>query len=390
MKSNRMAFVLAAAAAMMTTGAIADALRGVTNDTVVLGSHTDLSGPLAIWGKPSVDGARLRFEEVNANGGVNGRKIEFLVEDTGYQVPQAVRATNKLVQRDGIFAMVLGAGTAQSLAGMEITDRAGIPTLFPLTAARSMAAPTNPLHFSYFVSYQDQAAGALKYFHGKDGVGNVCLQTHSSEYGEEITEGVKETADELGMKVVLIGTHKPTETDFAGAATAIKNAGCDLVYLGTTIKDTIALYTTLRSLGFEGPIVGNMVSYIPVVAEAANGAMNGYYAVSPVLIADYHDGDKARAGFYEAYKARFGSEPTMQSQIGYVSADLLVKAMEAAGRDLTVEGVTEALENIKGYEDPFGGPTISFGPNKRFGGDSLVLVQVDGTDWKLLQESLPY
>lgn len=390
MTSNRMAFVLAAAAAMVTTGAMADAMRGVTDDTVVLGSHTDLSGPLAIWGKPSVDGARLRFEEANADGGVNGRQIEFLVEDTGYQVPQAVRATNKLVQRDGIFAMVLGAGTAQSLAGMEITDRAGIPTLFPLTAARSVAAPTYPLHFSYFVSYQDQASGALKYFHEKEGIGSVCLQTHSSEYGEENTEGVKDTAEELGMEVVLIGTHKPTETDFAGAATAIKNAGCDMVYLGTTIKDTIALYTTLRNLGYEGPIVGNMVSYVPVVAQAASGAMDGYYAVSPVLIANYQDGDAARADFYEAYKARFGSEPTMQSQIGYVSADLLVKAMEAAGRDLTVEKLTTALERIKGYEDPFGGPTISFGPDKRFGGDSLVLVQVGGTDWKLLQENLPY
>lgn len=390
MKTNGMAFVLAAAAAMLTTGAMADAMRGVTDETVVLGSHTDLSGPLAIWGKPSVDGARLRFEEANEAGGVNGRQIEFLVEDTGYQVPQAVRATNKLVQRDGIFAMVLGAGTAQSLAGMEITDRAGIPTLFPLTAARSVAAPTDPLHFSYFVSYQDQASGALKHFHEEEGIGSVCLQTHASEYGEEITEGVKDTADELGMEVVLIGTHKPTETDFAGAATAIKNAGCDMVYLGTTIKDTIALYTTLRNLGYEGPIVGNMVSYVPVVAQAANGAMDGYYAVSPVLIANYQDGDETKADFYEAYKARFGSEPTMQSQIGYVSADLLVKAMDAAGRDLTVEKLTTALEGIKGYEDPFGGPTISFGPDKRFGGDSLVLIQVDGTDWKLLQEELPY
>lgn len=383
-------FLGAAALGMLLAASAMAQTRSVTDDRIIIGSHTDLSGPLASWGVPATNGARLRIDEVNANGGVHGRQIDFRVEDTQYQVPLTVRATNRLVQRDNIFAMILGAGTAQSMASMEITDRQGIPQLFPLTAARSMAYPHHPLHISLFVSYQDQAGGALRYFHATEGIDSVCLQTQSSEYGEEVTEGVRSTAEELGIEISMIGTHRTTETEFAGAATAIRNAGCDLVYLGTTGRDTIGLYSTLRQLGFAGPIVGNMVSYLPVVAQAAGGAMEGLFVVSPVASADFADGDPFRNDFLSTYQTAFGDDPTVQSQVGYVSADLMIKALEGAGPELTVETLMAAIEDISDYEDPFGGPRISFGPEKRFGGDSLILLQVQGSAWVQLEENLPY
>lgn len=383
-------FLGAAALGMLLAASATAQTRGVTDTSIIIGSHTDLSGPLASWGVPATNGARMRIDEANAAGGVHGRQIDFRVEDTQYQVPLTVRATNRLVQRDNIFAMILGAGTAQSMASMEITDRLGIPQLFPLTAARSMAYPHHPLHITYFVSYQDQAGGALRYFHANEGISSVCLQTQSSEYGEEVTEGVRSTAEELGIDIKMIGTHRTTETEFAGAATAIRNAGCDMVYLGTTGRDTIGLYTTLRQLGFTGPMVGNMVSYLPVVAQAAGGAMEGLYVVSPVSSADFTDGDPFRTAFLSTYRAAFGDDPTVQSQVGYVSADLMIRALEDAGRALTAEGLMAAIEGISDYEDPFGGPRISFGPEKRFGGDSLILLQVQGSSWVQLEENLPY
>ena len=77
--------------------------RGVTADTITIGSHTDLSGGLAVWGVAMINGIRMRFEDVNAAGGIHGRKIEFVVEDNQYQVPMAVKATNKLINVDKIF-----------------------------------------------------------------------------------------------------------------------------------------------------------------------------------------------------------------------------------------------------------------------------------------------
>ncbi|MGI9222615.1 MAG: ABC transporter substrate-binding protein, partial [Woeseiaceae bacterium] len=85
--------------------------RGVTADKIVIGSHTDLSGGLAIWGVPMTNGQRMRYEEANAAGGIHGRQIELIVEDTQYQMPLAIKATNKLLNVDDIFLMAGSMGT---------------------------------------------------------------------------------------------------------------------------------------------------------------------------------------------------------------------------------------------------------------------------------------
>ena len=364
--------------------------RGVTDDKVIIGSQSDLSGPLASWGVSAINGAKMRIDDFNAAGGANGRTIEFLVEDSQYQVPLAVRATNRLVQRGDVFAILLGTGTGHTLASYEITDKLGIPNVFPLSAARSLAEPVHPLHVSLFVSYQDQAAGAIRYFKTKDNIETVCLQTLANEYGEEVTEGVRAVSEELGIEIVQTGSHRPTETDFAGVSTAIRNADCDLVYLGTSGRDTIALYTTLRQLGVTAPIVGNMVSYLPVVATAAGGAMDGLYVVTPVVDADWKNADAFQADFVARYRAAFGQDPTVQSQIGWIAADLTTKALEKAGPDLTPDSFMQAILSIDDYSDPFGGPSLSFSAEKRFGGDSLELLQVENSAWVERERELPF
>tara|TARA_R100000322_G_scaffold169936_1_gene143522 strand:- start:567 stop:1727 length:1161 start_codon:yes stop_codon:yes gene_type:complete len=380
--------LLTAAMVATASAAMADP-QGVYDDKIVIGTHTDLSGPLAIWGVPATNGLKMRIEEANATGGVHGRKIELVVEDTQYQVPLAVRATNKMVSQDKIFAMLMGVGTPGNMASMQILDKKGIPNLFPLTAAASMVEPLSPLHFMYFTSYQNQARGAVKYF-AAQGATKLCLQSVASDYGQEVSEGVEAAVDELGLEIVIHGTHKTTETEFAGAATAIKNTDCDVLVLGTTIKDTIAIYATLRKLGWDKPIVGNMVAYMPLVAEAGDGVTDGLYLASPFLIADFEDGDPWRADFHKRYTEQFGEAAAAQAQLGYNSADLFLEALERAGRDLTVKGLTAALESIQGYEDKFGGPSISFGPAKHAGGNALVLVQSRNKGWELIEANLPY
>ena len=92
------------------------AVDGVTDTEVVFGTHTDLSGAIAIWGVGVLNGARMRFDEVNEVGGVHGREIRYIVEDTQYQVPRAIQAANKLIHRDKIFAMLMAVGTPTILS----------------------------------------------------------------------------------------------------------------------------------------------------------------------------------------------------------------------------------------------------------------------------------
>lgn len=374
-------------------GTSQDLPRGVTDDTIVIGTHTDLSGVLAIWGVPSSNAERMRFDEANAAGGIHGRKIEFIVEDTQYQMPMAVKATNKLLNVDNIFLMVGAMGTPMNVALMPKMFEADVPSLFPLTAALQMYEPLHPMKFSLFVSYRDQIRGVMQYMVGKKDIEKVCLQALSNDYGEENVIGYGMAVEELGLESVYEGRHKTTETDFVGTMTAIKNSGCEMLVLGPLVKDTILIYSAARDAGWDKPIVSNMVSYVAEVATAANGVTEGLYAIAPFYVPDFAPEVEAgtwRGKWYEEYVSRFGEEPAPQSIVGYLSADLVVRALEAAGRDLTLDKVLAALESIDHYEDPFGGPTMSFSPTKHEGGDFLRLYQVRDGRWATVEEKVSY
>jgi len=367
--------------------------QGITGDTIKVGQISDLSGATAVWGVPSTNGTRMRFEEANAAGGVHGRKLELIVEDGQYQVPVSVKAASKLLNRDRVFVMLGNIGTPANNANLPKQLRMGVANLFPVTAAVSMYEPLHPLKFSYYVSYRDQVRGAVDYMAKTTGAKRVCLQTQATDYGHEAELGYERAVAEHGLESVYVGRHKVTETDFVGTITRLKNSGCEVLFIGTIISDTIQLYTAARSAGWEVPIVGNMVVQHPLIAESADGGMEGLYSVGPTVLASL-DGDspeaKWRRDWYQRYRDRFNEDANVQSQLGYVTADLMIRAMEAAGRDLTTEKMLAELEKINHYEDPFGGPSLSFGPDKHQGSDSLYLSQIIDGQWTVLEKNLPY
>ena len=140
------------------------AVKGVSESEVRFGMHTDLSGPVAIWGVGVTNGARLRFSEINDQGGVHGRQLRFIVEDTSYEVPKAISAANKLINRDEIFAMLMGLGTPANNAIMPIQFAANVPNLFPISGGRKMIMPHHKLKFTQRGTYYDEMRAAVKYF----------------------------------------------------------------------------------------------------------------------------------------------------------------------------------------------------------------------------------
>jgi branched-chain amino acid transport system substrate-binding protein len=366
--------------------------RGITADTIKIGSHTDLSGGLAIWGVPATNGQRMRFDEVNVAGGIHGRSIDFIVEDSQYQMPVAVKATNKLLNVDNIFLMVGAMGTPMNIAVMPRMFEAGVPSLFPISAAVQMYEPLHPMKYSYFVSYRDQARGGIAYMTEKYDVKSVCLQAMATDYGAEVEVGFNQAVEELGLNVTYVGHHKGSETDFTGTVAGIKNSGCELLVLGPFVRDAILLYSAARDTGWDAPIIGNMVSYVPEIAAAGDGRMEGFYTVASFYMPPFKS---APAGswtsqWYARYLELFDEEPAAQSIIGYVIADLTVRALEAAGPEPTVEKVLAALESIENYEDPFGGPSLTFSPTKHQGGDYLYLYEVVNGKWEVAEERIPF
>ena len=131
--------------AMLATGAFAEAQRGVTDTEILVGTITDLSGVTAVQCVNNANAVRLAFDEVNEKGGINGRKIHYIVEDSQYQVPRAVQAMNKLLNNDNIFFALDDGGTPMNDANMPAQFAKNVPNVFPLSAARRWRPFHKPL-----------------------------------------------------------------------------------------------------------------------------------------------------------------------------------------------------------------------------------------------------
>ena len=135
-----------------------------------------------------------------------------------------------------------------------------------------------------------------------------------------------------------------------------------------------------------------MVSYVPEIAQASGRRTEGLYTVASFYMPDFKSApaDSWISQWYARYLELFDEEPAAQSIIGYVTADLTVRALEAAGPEVTVEKVLAALERINNYEDPFGGPSLSFSPTKHQGGNYLYLYEVVDSKWQVVEEEIPF
>lgn len=364
---------------------------GVTDTEVVIGSHTALSGPVSAWGIGATEGTRMRFDEINAKGGIHGRQIKLIVEDHGYQVPRAVQAANKLINNDKIFIMVGALGTPMNNAVFAEQFAKGVPNLFPFTAARSMVEPHHPLKFAQFSSYYDQVRAATKYFVEKEGKKKVCSMYQDTDFGHEIRDGVRDQAKAGKFEVAAEAAYGPTDTEFVAPISKLRSAGCDLVVLGSIIKDSIVPVGTARKLGWKGvTFVGQAASYDPIVAGAPGGIMEGFYSGTGMPYA-YPDTSAAPIkAWAEAFKAKTGRDTNSAAQYGYVGADIIAKALEAAGKDLTRAKFLAALESIKDYKPMFPGPTLSYGPERHQGSQATYLAKVEGGRWKVVAEDLMY
>jgi branched-chain amino acid transport system substrate-binding protein len=383
--------VLVAAVALAGLAAAQKENRGVTKTEIVLGMHTDLSGPAATYGVSSSNAVKMRFDEVNEAGGIHGRKIRLIIEDTQYQVPRAVQAGAKLFHRDRVFAIVGGLGTPMNNALFKDQFDAGVLNLFPLSAARSMYEPFNKLKFYGAASYVDQMKAGINYFVTKKGKKALCAMYQDTDFGKEVLDGVVAQAEKMKVKIVETTAHKPTDQDFSPQITKLKAAGCDLVAMGTIVRDSIVPYATARKIGWNDvDFLGSAATYDLFVAAAQGGVTEGLYAMGLTAMPYRDTLSPAAQKWFDAYKERYKVDPNIGAIYGHVAADLTVVGLEKTGPELTTDNFIKALESVKSYKDIFGGPEASFGPDKHQGASSSFLAVVKGGRWVRLTDPLSF
>jgi branched-chain amino acid transport system substrate-binding protein len=377
--------VLAGSAGLLASppilGHAAATTRGVTATEIVIGQMSDLSGVTAVQGVNNTNAMRMAFDDVNARGGIHGRKIRFIVEDMEYIVPKAVQAMNKLLNRDDIFFAIGNGGTPHNDAVMPSMFEKNVPNVFPLTCARSMYQPFNRLKFGQFSSYYDQMRAGVKYFveqRGKKVVGSMYQDT---DFGRDVHAGVVAQLEAMGLKLAAETAHRPTDTDFNAAIARQHDAGCDLVCMGTIVKDTTIILQTARKIGWNADFCGQFASYSTAVAEAPGEPAEGFYSMAPALYRYPDDPRTAIQAFTAKYRKAFGFDVNYLGEAGYTAATFSIAALDKAGPDLTLDSFIGAMESMKDWHDIFGGPALSMSPTNHHASSQSFLSQVKAKRW---------
>ncbi|MBO0333856.1 ABC transporter substrate-binding protein [Sneathiella sp. CAU 1612] len=364
---------------------IATADQGIYDDKIVLGSHQPLSGPVALWGVPVTNGMRMAVDQINEKGGVNGRMIELIVEDSAYQQNKAAQAGDKLLKKDKVFALVGALGTPTNMVTMPRALKMGVLNVFPVTAANEMFEPYHKLKFGGFTPYSDQMQAAVKYFVDNKGIKKIGVLYQDDDFGKNVLHGCEDQAKAMGLPEVVKTNFKRGAKDFSSQIAQLKSEGVELVCLGTIIGETIGSMATAKKIGYDPIFVVSSAGYVPENVTLAKGLTEGLYGTGQSPIPYYEDATPEVKAWMDDYKARFSADAVLQSIAGYDAMQVFGMALEKAGRDITAEKVAEAIESIKDYQNIFGGAPYSFSAEDHLGPDarnSATLYQVVGDKWQ--------
>ncbi len=377
---------LIAAAMAMAAGSASALSQGASKNEIVIRSIQDLSGPLAGFGKQVRLGMMLRVDEVNEQGGVNGRKIKLLVEDSGYDPRRAVLAAQKLVNQDKIFAMVAHIGTAQNMAAMPVQFQKNVVNFFPVTAAREMYEPFHKLKYSFAATYYDQMRQAVPTLIKEKGAKQICAMYQDDEFGLEVFRGAEAGLKEAGLQFAEVTTYKRGATDFASQMQKLASSKCDFVVMGTIIRETIGGIATARRLGFNPTFVGSSAAYTDLIHKLGGPAMNGFYATMTSQHPYLDEASQPIRFWANKYKTMFNEDPTVFSAYGYGAVDSYLRAVEKAGANLTTETFIKAMDTMKIPSDIFGSPEMTFSPTKRLGNNISRMSQIQDGRWKVVAD----
>lgn len=360
--------------------------QGVSKDEIVIGTIQDLSGPIAGFGKQIRSGMQLAVDELNEQGGINGRKVKLIVEDSAYDPKKAVLAAQKLVNQDKIFMMVGHLGTAQNMAAMPVQFEKNVINFFPITAAREMYEPFHKLKYSFAATYYDQMRFAVPKLVKEKAAKKVCTMYQDDDFGLEVLKGGEAGLKTIGMEFAEKTSFKRGATDFSSQISKMQAGGCDFIVMGTLIRETIGGIGTARKLGYNPTFLGSSGAYTDLIHKLGGKAMDGLYATMTVQN-PYADEQSPAIRFWaNKYKTKFNDDPTVFSVYGYLVINSFANAATKAGANLTTESFIKVMDTMRIAPDIFGSAPATFTPIKRLGSDASRLSQIQDGKWKTVSE----
>jgi len=392
--------VLALAAALAASTLPAQAQtkvtnQGITDAEIVIGTHQDLSGPIKGWGVSVANGMKFAVDEINNGGGINGRKLKLIVEDSGYDPKKAVLATQKMIEKDKIFANVGSLGSPTVLAAQDIVLDAGVLQLFPVTAAEftfrfDPSKPQERLKFNNVPSYIDSTRAAVKFMMEMKKFEKPCVVYQDDEYGKNILDGFTQQLESMKLKPTTEVSFKRGTSDFSAPVAKMKSDGCDLVVIGGVIREPIGIMGEAKKLGWAPTFLGTTAVNVMEVPALGKEVVEGLYSPGGFEM-PYEDTAKGKVKTWvETYRAAFNTAPNTQAMLGYNDVMTFAHYAKLAGKDLTGQKMLDALESGAEFRDIFNSPAGKFSKTNHLASTVVSIQLVKNGRWVVVKEGLTF
>ncbi|MGQ0742058.1 MAG: ABC transporter substrate-binding protein [Alphaproteobacteria bacterium] len=354
---------------------------------IVVGTHMDLSGPLAQHGRAARNGLMMGIEEANAAGGMNGRRIRLIIEDDKYDATTATRAVRILVREDRVFAILSPLGTPTVAASLPEALNRGVLHLFPLTAEVQSHTSFHRLKFATTPGYGPGITASLENLLRMTGARKVGVLYQANTFGLTVFDGAQVALMRNGLKAAAVVAYPPNTTAFGKQIAKLKAAKVDIVVLGSVVQDTVAIMRAARARGFRPTFLCSSACYTPETATLGAHAVEGLYAVGATPV-PYRD-DAKLGGWARHYQRKFGMAPSIHALQAYLNARLFADAVRKTGAVLTQSSLARTLEEMGPWSDArLGTIPVTFTPQDHLGIQAGFLARVKKGRWVTLTEVL--
>ncbi|WP_127794426.1 ABC transporter substrate-binding protein [Agromyces sp. LHK192] len=341
------ALVLAACSSPAAqSGSEAEAAPGITDDTVTIGTHTPLTGPAAA-GYASISAAtKAYFDYVNDQGGINGRTIEYLVKDDGYNPATTQTVVRELVQEDEVFAILNGLGTPTHTSVLDYLNQNEVPDLFVASGSTSWNQPEEyPWTFGFNADYVVEGAALAQYAQDEFPGKKLCVLGQDDDFGSEFLEGVEQVVGEEGVTDFQV--YSVSNQDVLAQIGALKTAGCEINLLATINGFTALALGTAAKLGWfpqwfsssSGADYPTLVEYLG--ADVGPKLLQGFTSTNYLPFSPDGEWVELFTQINDEYNggAPFTGNTVYGMSVGYLFAE----ALAAAGEDPTRQGIVDAI-----------------------------------------------
>ena len=369
--------MLATVTMAVASGTALAADPGVSAKEIVIGGVAPYTGPAGQLGYTITLGMRLGAEEINAGGGINGRKIKVVVEDDQYVPAKSVQALQKLIDVHEVFALGAISGGSHGLAMMPIIERNKIPVINPAVTTDTHYGANRPNVFGIGMTYQDGAFEMLKLvnqLHPNEKWGSMV---QDDESGGPREAGYDRAVKELGLNSVLKQRFKPKQMDFSAEILRLKAAGATALHLGGLPAINAAIIKEAKKQGMAIKFAGLWTDHTPPMIDLAGAEGDGMYIYDFVPSIT----DKVAAGPFLRLTEKFmpkedQPKANRYTMLGYVVMKVYANAIAACGKDVTRACVSANIEKTRNFSAGVGSP-VSFGHGVRVSAPGGSLLKID-------------